>query len=450
MAMTVKTRFAPSPTGMLHVGNARTALITWLFARSRDGHFLLRIDDTDQERSEEKYENAIMESLEWLGLHWDEKANQKDRIERYDELIDKLKVEGRLYACYETPEELSLKRKSQLNAGKPPIYDRAALELTDEQKAEYEAEGRRPHWRFRLEHTPIEWQDEVRGEVSFQGADLSDPVVIREDGRPLYHLCSVIDDIDFEMTHIVRGEDHVSNTAAHVQMFEALGASPPSFAHLPLISDMTGGKLSKRLGSLSIADIRDQDRLEPMAVVSLLARLGTSEPIEAHRDIEPLIKSFDFKKFSRGTPKFDTEELLRLNARILHETPFEDVRIRLADMQLDDLDESFWLAVRANLENLDDIREWWQVAKGPVEPVVEDADYIAEAESLLPPAPWTEKTWSQWTSALKDKTGRKGKDLFMPLRQALTGKSHGPEMSELLLLIGPETARKRLSRRKAA
>ncbi|MEE3323037.1 MAG: glutamate--tRNA ligase, partial [Pseudomonadota bacterium] len=314
----VKVRFAPSPTGMMHVGNARTALITWLFARSQQGNFLLRIDDTDQERSKKEYEDAIVESLKWLGVDWDENARQRDRLDRYDECIEKLKSEGRIYSCYETADELALKRKVQLNRGMPPIYDRAALELTDADKQKFEAEGRTPHWRFKLNHTPIVWNDHVRGEVSFKGEDLSDPVVIREDGSPLYHLCSVIDDVDYGITHIVRGEDHVSNTATHIQMFEALGAKVPDFAHLPLLSDGEGGKLSKRLGSLSIIDIRDDDGLEAMAVVSLMSRLGTSDPIEAFTDVQPIIDSFSFSKFGRGTPKFDPNELLRLNKKILH------------------------------------------------------------------------------------------------------------------------------------
>lgn len=442
--MSVKVRFAPSPTGMLHVGNARTALITWLFARSQNGHFLLRIDDTDPERSKEEYERAIEESLTWLGLNWDEKANQKDRLDRYEAQIEKLKTDGRLYACYETPEELGLMRKALLSRGKPPIYDRAALSLTDEQIAKYEAEGRQPHWRFKLNHEPITWDDHIRGEVKFEGADLSDPVVIREDGSPLYHLCSVIDDIDFGITHVIRGEDHVSNTAAHVQMFEALGASPPEFAHNALISDAEGGKLSKRLGSLSIHDLKEEEGLEPMAITSLLARLGTSDPIEAFTTIEPLIESFDFSKFSRASAKFDPNELFRLNAKILHDLDFAQVKDRL-----DGVDEEFWLAVRGNIERLRDIEEMRRIVEGPIEPVVEEPDYIAEALSALPDT-WDENTWSAWTAALKEKTGRKGKALFMPLRQALTGMSHGPEMDKLLVLIGPDKARARLSAKKTA
>ena len=431
---------------MLHVGNARTALITWLFARAQGGEFWLRIDDTDQDRSEVKYETAIEESLTWLGMDWDEKRNQKDRMDVYATKIEELKASGRLYPCYETPEELSLKRKSQLSRGKPPIYDRAALDLTADEMAAFQAGGRKPHWRFKMLHEPIIWQDHIRGEVSFNGADISDPVVIRENGQPLYHLCSVIDDIDFGMTHVVRGEDHVSNTAAHVQMFEALGAQAPEFAHLSLISAGDGSKLSKRLGSLSIFDLRDEEGLEPMAIVSLLARMGTSDPIEAFADIAELVGSFEFSKFSRGTPKFDQDELVRLNSKILHDTPFDAVVDRLPE----GADEAFWTVVRPNLERLSDAGEWWRVAHGPVEPVIEDAEFIAEAMGLLPPAPWDEHTWQNWTSAVKEATGRKGKQLFMPLRLALTGMSHGPELDTMLLLIGPEKALRRLGHKKAA
>jgi len=455
--MSVRVRFAPSPTGWLHAGNVRAAIITWLFARKNGGHFLFRVDDTDAERSKAEYEEDIETSLNWLGLNWDEKARQSDRWDRYNEVIAKLKSAGRLYACYESPEELALKRKTLLNRGLPPIYDRAGLNLSDEQKAKYEAEGRAPHWRFKLNHTPIEWNDHIRGAVKFEGEQMADPVLIREDGRPLYHLCSVIDDLDFKITHVVRGEDHVSNTASHVQMFEAIieaegTGTMPEFAHLPLISDKEGGKLSKRLGSLSVKELREVEKLEPMAIVSLMARLGTSDPIEAYPSVKPLIESFDFSKFSRGTPKFDTDELFRLNAKILHETSFEDVNVRLANMGMQDLDEDFWLSVRANIERLHDVKNWWDMAKGPVQSVVEDddQDYIAAAAATLPPAPWSESTWGEWTGKLKEETGRKGKALFMPLRQALTGMAHGPEMDKLLLLIGPDKARERLQGLKKA
>lgn len=444
--MSVKVRFAPSPTGFLHVGNARTAVVTWLFARKMNGHFLLRIDDTDTERSKAEYEQAIEDGLTWLGLPWDQKVNQKDRMDKYAEVIEKLKADGRLYACYETPEELGLKRKTQLSRGIPPTYDRAGLELTDEQKEKYESEGRTPHWRFKLNHAPIEWNDLIRGPVAFKGEDLSDPVVLREDGTPLYHLCSVIDDVEFGITHVVRGEDHVSNTATHVQMFEAISGKAPEFAHLSLISDAEGGKLSKRLGSLSVKDIQNDDGLEPMSIVSLMTRLGTSDPIEAFTTHQPLIDSFDFSKFSRSSPKFDPDELVRLNSKILHETTYSEVQKRLSEMGLNELDENFWNAVRANLERLSDIQEWWKVANDPTSTQIDDEDreFVAQAADLLPPAPWTSETWNEWIGKIKEATDRKGKGLFMPLRKALTGMEHGPELNNILPLLGKEKAKSRL------
>lgn len=444
--MSVKVRFAPSPTGNIHVGNARTAIITWLFARSENGKFLLRIDDTDQERSKPEYVEVIKDNLSWLGLDWDEYAHQKDRMDHYDKAIEKLKADGRLYPCYETPEELGLKRKSQLARGLPPIYDRSALNLSDEEKEKYEEQGRKPHWRFLLNHEAIEWHDLVRGDQKFEGKDLSDPVLIREDGRPLYHICSVVDDIEFGITHIVRGEDHVTNSAAHIQMFEALGAIAPTMAHLPLISDLGGGKLSKRLGSLSLNDLRETDLLEPMAVVSYLSRLGSADPIEPFTDIQPLIKNFDFSKFSRSTPKFDPAELLRLNSRILHETSFEAVRDRLKD----DMTEEFWNAVRPNLERVTDAEFWWKITYETAEPVIEEPEFIETASSLLPEEPWDETTWKAWTDAVKAETGRKGKQLFMPLRKALTGLDYGPELGPLLPLMGRDRVKARLEHKKAA
>ncbi len=429
----------------MHVGNLRTALVTWLFARRHGGHYLLRIDDTDLERSKLEYEEEIETALVWMGLVWDEKARQRDRLDRYKEVIEKLKADGRLYPCYETPEELSLRRKALLTQGLPPVYDRAALSLTAAQRDSYEKEGRKPHWRFRLETAPIVWHDLVRGDVQFDGALLSDPVLIREDGSPLYHLCSVIDDIDYDITHVVRGEDHVTNTASHIQMFQAIGAKPPRFAHLPLISDAEGGKLSKRLGAVGILALRDEEGLEPMAIASLLARLGTSDPVEAYPSLAPLVAAFDFEKFSRGSPKFDPDEMIRLNAKLLHQTAFESVNVRLARMGMPELDAEFWETVRPNVERLSDVRAWWHVARGPVTPVIEDPAFARAAADLLPPAPWTHETWNRWVAAVKESTGRKGKDLFMPLRKALTGMDHGPELGPILPLIGPQEARRRLT-----
>ncbi|MEZ0224327.1 MAG: glutamate--tRNA ligase [Alphaproteobacteria bacterium] len=442
--MTVAVRFAPSPTGKLHVGSARTALIVWLWARKNKGTFMLRIDDTDLVRSTEENVEDIMAGMKWLGLDWDSFARQRDRAADYDRTIQKLKDNGRLYPCYESEEELALKRKVQLSRSLPPIYDRESLNLTPEQKAKYEAEGRKPHWRFKLNHVPIKWHDLVRGDVEFNGKDMSDPVLLREDGRPLYHICSVIDDIDFKITHIVRGEDHVTNTACHVQMFEALGATPPQFAHVTLLGDMEGGKLSKRKGGFGIKSLQEEVGIEPMALISLVSRIGTSDPIEPLFTMEQVIESFDFSKFSRNLPKFDEDELYRLNAKILHQTPFSGVKDRLAALGLKDIDESFWNAVRPNLEVLSDIADWWHVAKGNVKPVIQDAEFAKIAAELLPTDPWDNTTWQKWTDQIKLKTNRRGKELFMPLRCAITGQEHGPELKELLPLIGRQRVLERL------
>ncbi|HYI70324.1 MAG TPA: glutamate--tRNA ligase [Skermanella sp.] len=443
--MSVAVRFAPSPTGMLHVGNIRLALINWLFARSNGGSFLLRLDDTDLERSTAEFAAGIERDLGWLGLDWDRFARQSDRLDRYHLAMEALKRSGRLYPCYETAEELSLKRKSLLGRSLPPIYDRSALKLSDEDRARLEAEGRKPHWRFLLRHDPVEWDDLVRGPQHFHGRDLSDPVLIREDGRILYTLSSIVDDIELGITHVIRGEDHVANTAVQIQLWQALDGPVPTFAHLPLLSDATGAALSKRLGSIGISHLRDEEGVEPMAINSLLAKLGTSDAIEARLTLSELVAEFDMAKVSRGAPKFDPEELKRLNARVLHATPFEAIAVRLAAKGYAGVDEVFWNAVRANLSRLDDIAEWWHVAREPIQPVIEDAEFAAAAASLLPPEPWDDTTWGAWTNAVKAATGRKGKALFMPLRQALTGLDHGPELKNLLPLIGRERASARLA-----
>jgi glutamyl-tRNA synthetase len=430
---------------MLHVGNIRLALINWLFARSHGGSFLLRLDDTDLERSTAEFAAGIERDLGWLGLDWDRFARQSDRLDRYHLAMEALKRSGRLYPCYETAEDLSLKRKSLLGRSLPPIYDRSALKLSDEDRARLEAEGRKPHWRFLLRHDPVEWDDLVRGPQHFHGRDLSDPVLIREDGRILYTLSSIVDDIELGITHVIRGEDHVANTAVQIQLWQALDGPVPTFAHLPLLSDATGAALSKRLGSIGISHLRDEEGVEPMAINSLLAKLGTSDAIEARLTLAELVAEFDMAKVSRGAPKFDPEELKRLNARVLHATPFDAIAARLAAKGYAGVDEVFWNAVRANLSRLDDIAEWWHVAREPIQPVIEDAEFAAAAASLLPPEPWDDATWGAWTNAVKVATGRKGKALFMPLRQALTGLDHGPELKNLLPLIGRERASARLA-----
>jgi glutamyl-tRNA synthetase len=442
--MSVQSRFAPSPTGHLQLGNIRTALICYTYVRRAGGRFMLRIDDTDAERSRDEYTDSIKRDLAWLGVTWDDYRHQKGREAVYDAARDKLIAAGRLYPCYETEEELALKRKSQLGRGLPPIYDRGALSLSDEQKKKYEAEGRKPHYRFLLKHEPIVWDDLIRGRVEFHGKDMSDPVLIREDGTALYHLGSVVDDVEYGMNVIMRGEDHVTNTACHIQMFQALGATPPQFGHLPLVFDEEGKKLSKRIGSLSVAALRDEEGFEAVTLLAYLTRLGTSQPIEPFATIDDVIKNFDIKTFSRSNPRFSFEDMQRLNAKIVHHLNFADVKPRLNDMGLSAMTEEFWLAARPNLVVLRDVLEWWRVAQGPITPVIADADFANTAADLLPTGAWNADTWNIWVSAVKEKTSRKGKDLFMPLRLALTGMEHGPELAHLLPLIGYDRARARM------
>ena len=443
--MTVKVRFAPSPTGKLHVGNVRTALFNVLFARKEDGVFLLRIDDTDVERSTQEFEDAIRRDLTWLGLEWDETFKQSERFDRYDAVAADLKAKGLLYACYETGEELERKRKLQMANGQPPVYDRAGLKLTGAEKAALEAEGRKPHWRFKLSGEKVAWTDLVRGEVVIDTASLSDPILVREDGSYLYTLPSCVDDVDANITHIIRGEDHVTNSGAQIEVFRALGATAPVFGHQALLVGADGGKLSKRLGTLAIEDLRETEGLEAMAIVSLLARIGTSDPVEPFQAMADILPDFAFEKLSRAPARFDPEELKRLNAKLLHETPFEAVRERLSDLGAD-CTEGFWSAVRPNLETLADVKAWAELVYGDVAPVIaeEDADFVRQAAEALPEGEMTEASWGEWTGALKEATGRKGKGLFMPLRHALTGQPRGPEMAVLLPLIGHDKAQARL------
>jgi glutamyl-tRNA synthetase len=443
--MTVATRFAPSPTGRLHVGNVRIALINWLFARRHGGTLLLRLDDTDEERSTHAYAEAIERDLAWLGLAWDRFARQSDHLARYRDAVQRLTAAGRLYPCYETPEELELMRKTRLARRLPPVYDRSALKLSPGERKRLEGEGRLPHFRFRLLDEPAEWQDMVRGPVRIEPGHFSDPVLLRADGRPLYTLSSVVDDLELAISHVIRGEDHVANTAPQIQLYAALGGDPRRlrFAHLPLLTDASGVGLSKRLGSLSIGELRASGT-EPMAINSLLAKLGTSDAIEPRRGLEELVAEFDLSRFGRATPKFDPEELARLNARLLHATPFDAVAGRLNTLGLHGVDRDFWEAVRPNLTRLDDAAAWWRVVHGQVSPLIEDAEFVGQAAELLPPEPWGKDIWFRWSEAVKKATGRGGKALFHPLRLALTGRERGPELAALLPMIGRSRALARL------
>ena len=439
--MSVVTRFAPAPTGRLHVGNVRTAIHNWLWARKNGGRFILRFDDTDAERSSDAHAEGIREDLAWLGLQWDEEHRQSARFDRYEAALERLRAAGRAYPAYESAQELDLKRKVRLSRGKPPVYDRAALALSDEDRARLEVEGRRPHWRFRLDHeAPIEWDDLVRGPQHFDPALLSDPVIRREDGSWLYMLPSTVDDIDMAVTHVVRGEDHVTNTALQIQMFEALGALPPAFAHEALLVG-SEGKLSKRLGSLGMDAMREEG-IEAVSVVAKLARIGTSLPVEPVTGPEPLIKSFDFSTFGRAPARFDLEELTGLNARIVHLLPYEAVAQRLPQ----GMGEEDWAAIRPNLKAVAEASDWWAILHGRVEAESEegDRDFLSQAAEAAGDVDWAESPWPQLVARLKERSGRSGKALFLPLRRALTGRDSGPEMAALLPLIGRDEAVARL------
>ncbi|WP_432201290.1 glutamate--tRNA ligase [Erythrobacter sp. W53] len=439
--MTTIARFAPSPTGRLHVGNIRTALHNWMLARQSGGQFVLRIDDTDAERSKEEYVEAIRTDLAWLGLSPDSEARQSLRLDSYEAAFAQLKESGRVYPAYETAQELELKRKIQLGRGLPPTYDRAALSLSEDERAAKEAEGIAPHWRFKLDHdAPITWEDGVRGAQKFEPAQLSDPVIRRADGSWLYMLPSTVDDISMGITDVLRGEDHVSNTAVQIQMFEAMGAVAPRFAHEALLIGKEG-KLSKRLGSLGCDAFRERG-IEPEAVIALLSRLGTSLPVEPIAERATLLESFDLSTFGRAPAKFDDAELDRVNTALVHALDFADVADRLPE----GIDEAGWHAVRPNISTVGEVAEWWRLVTGPIDACEftdEDRAYLADALAALT---WGDDPWGALTSALKEQTGRKGKQLFLPLRQALTGMNHGPDMGELLPLIGEEEARARLSK----
>ena len=421
-------RFAPSPTGRLHVGNVRTALINWLFAKGQQGKFILRIDDTDTERSTQEYEDGIRTDLTWLGLVWDDSFSQSKRFAEYDAAADKLREMGLLYPCYETADELDRKRKIALSRGRPPVYDRAALELSDEDKAKLEAEGRTPHWRFKLSGGRVEWTDLVRGDQSIDTSSLSDPILIREDGSYLYTLPSVVDDIEAKITHVVRGEDHVTNSGAQIEIFKALGGTAPDMAHTPLLIGADGQGLSKRLGSLSMGELRAQG-YEPMAVSSLLAKIGTSDNVEARETLGQLVAEFDFGKIGRAPARFDETELLSLNAAILHGLPFEAVKDRLADVDPRAADEAFWTVVRENCSLLPDVAAWVETVFGEITPLVdaEDKDFVATAATLLPEGDLTGESWSQWANAVKAETGRKGRGLEYTAHVRITktsGRDH--------------------------
>ncbi|QDG78094.1 glutamate--tRNA ligase [Labrenzia sp. PHM005] len=452
--MTVTVRFAPSPTGHIHIGNSRPALYNWLYAKKMGGRFILRFDDTDLERSRQEYANSIEVDLRWLGIDPDVIERQSARVESYDAAAQKLKDAGLLYPCYETPDELERRRSRQRALGRPPVYDRAGLKQTEEERAAFEAEGRKAHWRFVLpnhdgnpfqtKRTDVTWTDLCRGEQTVDLASMSDPVLIRADGSYLYTLPSIVDDIDMGVTHIIRGEDHVSNTGVQIAIFEALGATAPIFGHHNLLTTRDGEGLSKRKGALSIGSLRESG-FEAMSVCSLAVLTGTSQAVEAVATMDALVEKFDLTSVSRSSAKFDPEDLKGLNSRLVHDMSYAQVKNRLDGLDIGG-GEAFWLTIRGNCETVADAKGYWQIVGGPVESRIEDEDqdFIAKAKEMLPDGDITSDTWGAWTSALKAETGRKGRGLFMPLRRALTGLDHGPDMKDMLPLIGRQKILDRL------
>jgi glutamyl-tRNA synthetase len=440
--LTKRVRFAPSPTGYLHVGNARIALANWLLARRDGGSFLLRLDDTDTERNKPEYEAAIQQDLRWLGLDWDSTARQSDRLDRYTEAAERLKASGRLYPCFESEEELKAKREMRLKRGQPPVYDRGMLKLTPEQRAAAEANGKRPYWRFLLTGRTVGWDDLALGHREVKLPTVSDPVLIRADGTPLYTFTSVVDDLELGITDVVRGEDHVTNTGVQIDLWEALGGNPSAirFGHLPLLVDESGGKLSKRLDSLTLRGLA-RDGVEPITVTSYLARLGSGAEVTP-LPFDALAQQFDLRHFGRSSPRFDGRQLMVLNAKVLHGLEYETVRDRLPPAA----PPAFWNAIRGNLELMSEARGWWDVVGGDiVPPVIEgERDFLTSALDLLPPEPWDGTVGRAWLDAVKKATGRSGKKLFAPLRLALTGEEHGPDLVSLLPLMGRHRAASRL------
>ncbi|MGB4825933.1 MAG: glutamate--tRNA ligase [Paracoccaceae bacterium] len=437
MSRPVITRFAPSPTGYIHVGNLRTALMNYLIARKSGGSFILRLDDTDQERSKQEYADGIMADLDWLGLHWDRVERQSLRYDRYRAAADKLRAEGRFYECFETPTELDLKRKKLAAMNRPPVYDRGSLKLAEAEKAALREAGVPGYWRFLLNQTRIEWVDGIIGPLSIDAASVSDPVLIRADGQVLYTFASSVDDIEMGVSNIVRGADHVTNTATQIQIMQALGGTPPDFAHHSLLTGAQGEELSKRLGTLSLRDLRARG-VEPMALLSLMARLGSSKPVELAGSIDELAAGFEVESFGAAPTKFDAEDLFPLTRAYVQGLPFAAVQARIAGLGVPaDLAEAFWVVAKGNITVLADLDGWWHLIRDGAVPLVDDADrdFVAQAFAMLPPQPWSGETWGQWTAAVKAATGRKGKDLFRPLRRALTGRDAGPEMADLMPLL---------------
>ena len=438
-------RFAPSPTGYLHLGNARTLLLNALIARKVGGRFVLRIDDTDADRVQEEFVDAIREDLAWLGLAPDLEVRQSERGALYQAAFARLGE--RVYPAYETEEELDRARRLARASGHPPVYDRAAMRMTSEKRAAFEAEGRSPHWRFRLTGGRVGWSDGVRGAQEIDLSSLSDPVIRRDDGTFLYVFTSVVDDIDLGITDIVRGEDHVANSAVQLDIFQALGAAAPRLAHHNLLTTADGAGLSKRQGSLSLRTLRAEG-VEALAVAAYATLIGSAESVRPVANLNALADLIDLGRLSRAPARVDPDELAALSARTVHLFDHDTVAARLAALGVGG-GAAFWETVRGNLATLGEAADWWAITTQdePFEALssAEDRSLLAEAARLLPPEPWNDTTWKRWTSDVSAATGRKGRALFAPLRLALTDRTGGPELARLLPFIGYTRAFRRLT-----
>ncbi|MDC3084704.1 glutamate--tRNA ligase [Gammaproteobacteria bacterium] len=443
-----KLRFAPSPTGDLHIGNARTLILNYVYSKSISGELILRIDDTDKDRSEERFYSSIIKDVEWLKISISAIEKQSSKTEKYKKIRDYLIKEGYLYPCYETDEELNRLRKVSLSGGLPPIYDRASLKLTKQEIKDHEANGIKPYWRFKLDRENITWNDLIRGEQTIACNSFSDPVLIRADGTFLYTLPSVVDDIDMGITHVLRGEDHVSNTATQIQLFKILGSNVPNFGHHSLMVQKDGSRMSKRIGSMSLKDIRDSG-IEPMTLLNYCARIGTSDAIEAFQSIDQLVNNYSLTKISRSPARFSFEELMGLNKKVLQNISFRTLAKRLIDLDIEGKDaEIFWDTVKTNINTINEAQKWWNIVKDDkinIDLRQINRDFLKIAQETLPITPWNDKTWSIWTDEISQKTGLKGRELFLPLRIALTGENSGPELAKFILLLGRDLVLSRLN-----
>lgn len=440
-------RFAPSPTGYLHIGNIRTAIINYLFAKKNGGQFMLRLDDTDESRVKDEYREMILKDMSWLGLDCDgEIIKQSDRLDVYERAKNKLIESGRIYQCFETPAELEFQRKAQISNGQRPLYDRSALNLTKEQKEKYIKEGRKPYWRFLLKDQVTKWHDAIRGEIKFEGLHFSDPVLIRENNVPTYTFCSVVDDIDFEVSDVIRGEDHITNTAIQIQIFQALGVKEmPQFAHLGLVK-ASSGKISKREGGFDIKTLRE-DGFEALAIINLLSQIGVSKALQVESDIEDLINKFDLNNFSKSATNYNFDELSNINQKLLHILPFSQVKEAIDKIiGSNAIDEIFWDKIKANISFLFEVKDWYNICKKELryQPKSQDKELLKIAKDSLPDQ-IDANSWQQWVVILKEKTGLKGRNLFMPLRLALTGQEDGPQLKDVLILLDRSEILSRLS-----